>query len=134
MDCTQSIIEYILIHIFTLTARKRCLLEIFYLRQRYFPDPRISAEVVLVLTLSHIVLRQRKQPSKISWTSILVEHVNACTDIHDKALIQELPLKLQNKCIILIINTQRSINQYAVKINKIHELIKNYSNFLILIV
>lgn len=93
--------------IFTLTVRRRCSLETFYLRQRCFPDLKISVEVVPVLTLVHIVLRQRKQPSKISWTSILVERVNACIDIHDKALIQELPLKSQNRYRVLIINTQR---------------------------
>lgn len=88
-----KIIKFNRVLIFTLTVRRRCSLETFYLRQRCFPDLRISVEVVLVLTLVHIVLRQRKQPSKISWMSILVERVNVCTDIHDKALIQELPLK-----------------------------------------
>lgn len=77
----------------TLTVRRQCLLETFDLRRQCFPDLKISVEAVPVLMLAHIEPHRKKQPSKISWTSISVERVSACTNIHDRALIQELRLK-----------------------------------------
>lgn len=83
--------------IFTLTVQRQCLLETCDPRRQCFADLKISVEVVPVSTLVHIEPRRRKRQSKISWKSISVERVNVYTDIHDRALTQELPLKIKYK-------------------------------------